>query len=57
VYQTSILCKMRQGDLSTAGGGPEFNQQIFRLQWLVSYLLEKNEELRKRLATQGDPRL
>lgn len=53
MYQTSNLCKMRQGDPSTAEGGPELDQQIFRLQWLVSYLLEKNEELRQRLATSG----
>ena len=33
--------------------GSELDEQIFRLQCLVSHLLEKNEELRQRLARQA----
>ncbi len=38
-------------DASALECGSELDEQILRLQCLVSYLLEKNEELRQRLAT------
>ena len=51
MYQTSISGKTREPDASALERGSELDEQILRLQCLVSYLLEKNEELRQRLAT------
>jgi hypothetical protein len=50
VCQAPIPDKMREPDASALERGSELDEQIFQLQCLVSYLLEKNEELRQRLA-------
>ena len=49
--QTPISGKMREPDASAWARGSELAEQILRLQCLVSYLLEKNEELRQQLST------
>jgi hypothetical protein len=51
VCQTLISGMMQEPDASVLEHGSELDEQIMRLQCLVSYLLEKNEELRQRLAT------
>ena len=53
VYQTPTWDKAREPDASALERGSELDEQIFRLQCLVSHLLEKNEELRQRLARQA----
>lgn len=49
--QTLISGMMQEPDASVLERGSELDEQIMRLQCLVSYLLGKNEELRQRLAT------
>jgi hypothetical protein len=51
VCQTLISGRMHQLDASALERRSELDEQILRLQCLVSHLLEKNEELRQRLAT------
>src|ERR1700719_1231231 len=53
VCQTPTSDKTREPDASALECGSELDEQIFRLQCLVSHLLEKNEELRQRLARQA----
>lgn len=53
VCQTPASDKTREPDASALERGSELDEQIFRLQCLVSHLLEKNEELRQRLARQA----
>jgi hypothetical protein len=53
VCQTPTSDKTREPDASAPERGSELDEQIFRLQCLVSHLLEKNEELRQRLARQA----
>jgi hypothetical protein len=56
VSQTPTSDKTREPDASALERGSELDEQIFRLQCLVSHLLEKNEELRQRLARQASGR-
>jgi hypothetical protein len=56
VCQTPTSDKTREPDASALEHGSELDEQIFRLQCLVSHLLEKNEELRQRLARQASGR-
>jgi hypothetical protein len=56
VCQTPTSDKTREPDASALERGSELDEQIFRLQCLVSHLLEKNEELRQRLARQASGR-
>ncbi len=49
--QTSISGKMQEPDALAWEREPELVEQIFRLQCLVTCLLEKNEELRQQLST------
>jgi hypothetical protein len=53
VCQTPTSDKTREPDASALERGSELDEQIFRLQCLVSHLLEKNEEIRQRLARQA----
>ena len=53
MYQIPTSDKTREPETSARERGPELDEQIFRLQCLVSHLLEKNEELRQRLARQA----
>jgi hypothetical protein len=53
VCQTPTSDNTREPDASALERGSELDEQIFRLQCLVSHLLEKNEELRQRLARQA----
>jgi hypothetical protein len=53
VCQTPTSDKTREPDAFALERGSELDEQIFRLQCLVSHLLEKNEELRQRLARQA----
>ncbi len=50
VSQTSISNKATEPDACPSKRRLELEEQIFRLQFLVSYLIEKNEQLRQRLA-------
>jgi hypothetical protein len=49
--QKPISGKTQEPDARASERGSELDEQIFRLQCLIAYLLEKNEELRHRLAT------
>ena len=49
--QALISGRMQEPDASALERGSELDEQIVRLQCLVCHLLEKNEELRRRLAT------
>ena len=51
--QTPTSDTTREPDASATERGSELDEQICRLQSLVSHLLEKNEELRQRLARQA----
>jgi len=53
VRQKPISDRTREPDASALDRGSELDEQIFRLQCLVSHLLEKNEELRQRFARQA----
>jgi len=44
---------LTEPDASALERGSELDEQIVRLQCLVSHLLEKNEEIRQRLARQA----
>ena len=52
MYQIPTSDKSRELDASALERGSELDEQIFRLQCLVSHLLEKNEELRQSLTRQ-----
>jgi hypothetical protein len=47
------VVKLTGPDASALEHGSELDEQIFRLQCLVSHLLEKNEEIRQRLSRQA----
>lgn len=49
--QIFISGRTLEPDVSASERGSELDEQIYRLQCLVVYLLGKNEELRRRLAT------